>query len=109
VNHLDKIDKGDGIMAVKKIGVSVARKTTLARRSTPLWHHTHRKRRSKGQTVSALDSIKGVGEKTRITLLQHFKSLKRIREASPTDLAAIIGPSKAQIIYTALHSANENA
>ena len=69
----------------------------------------HRKRRSKSQTVSALDSIKGVGEKTRIALLQHFKSLKRIREASLTDLAAIIGPSKAQIIYTALHSADENA
>ena len=69
----------------------------------------HRKRRSKSQTVSALDSIKGVGEKTRIALLHHFKSLKRIREASPTDLAAVIGPSKAQIVFDALHSAIEKA
>lgn len=64
----------------------------------------HRNRRSKSQTVSALDSIKGVGDKTRITLLQHFKSLKRIRQASLDDLTTVIGPSKAQIIYTALHS-----
>ncbi|MBR5333099.1 MAG: excinuclease ABC subunit C [Muribaculaceae bacterium] len=62
----------------------------------------HRKRRSKSQTVSALDSIKGVGEKTRITLLQHFKSLKRIRQASLEDLSAVIGPAKAQIVFDAL-------
>lgn len=67
----------------------------------------HRNRRSKGQTVSALDSIKGVGEKTRIALLQHFKSLKRIREASLTDLAAVIGPAKAQIVYEALHTTTD--
>ena len=67
----------------------------------------HRNRRSKGQTVSALDSIKGVGEKTRTTLLHHFKSLKRIRQASLADLTTAIGPSKAQIVYEALHFANE--
>ena len=66
----------------------------------------HRNRRSKSQVASALDSIKGVGEKTRITLLQHFKSLKRIRQASLSDLSAVIGPAKAQIIYTALQSQN---
>lgn len=64
----------------------------------------HRNRRSKGQVVSALDSIKGVGEKTRTTLLQHFKSLKRIRQATLSDLSAVIGPSKAQIVHNALQS-----
>lgn len=64
----------------------------------------HRNRRSKSQVASALDSIKGVGEKTRTTLLQHFKSLKRIRQASLDDLATVIGPSKAQIIFDALHA-----
>lgn len=64
----------------------------------------HRNRRSKSQVVSALDSIKGVGEKTRTTLLQHFKSLKRIRQASLSDLTAVIGPSKAQIVHNALQS-----
>ena len=64
----------------------------------------HRNRRSKSQVASALDSIKGVGEKTRTTLLQHFKSLKRIREASLADITAVIGLAKAQIIYDALHN-----
>ena len=54
------------------------------------------------KVVSALDSIKGVGEKTRTTLLQHFKSLKRIREATIADITAVIGPAKAQIVYEAL-------
>lgn len=68
----------------------------------------HRNRRSKSQVVSALDSIKGVGEKTRTTLLQHFKSLKRIREASLADIIAVIGPAKAQIVYEALHTSEES-
>lgn len=63
----------------------------------------HRNRRSKGQTVSALDLIEGVGEKTRTALLQHFKSLKRIREANLEDLAAVVGPSRASIVFNALH------
>ena len=67
----------------------------------------HRNRRSKSQVASALDSIKGIGEKTRTTLLQHFKSLKRIREASLADITAVIGPSKAKIIYNALHATEE--
>lgn len=67
----------------------------------------HRNRRSKSQVASALDSIKGVGEKTRTTLLQHFKSLKRISEASLTDISAVIGPSKAKIVYEALHTTTD--
>ena len=68
----------------------------------------HRNRRSKGQTVSALDSIKGVGEKTRIALLAHFKSLKRLREASEAEVAAVVGPAKARIVVAALSDAAEN-
>ena len=55
----------------------------------------HRKQRSKGQLHSALDDIPGIGPKTRETLLKHFKSLKRIREASQEELVAVIGPAKA--------------
>lgn len=62
----------------------------------------HRNRRSKGQTVSALDSIKGVGEKTRTALLSHFKSLKRLKEAAEADIAAVVGPAKARTVYAAL-------
>ncbi|MCM1137569.1 MAG: excinuclease ABC subunit UvrC [Duncaniella sp.] len=63
----------------------------------------HRNRRSKGQAVSELDSIKGVGEKTRTALLSHFKSVKRLSEADLDTIAEIVGPSKASIIYAALH------
>ncbi len=63
----------------------------------------HRNRRSKSQTVSALDSIKGIGEKTRTALLSEFRSLKRVRQADIDDLAAVIGPAKASIVFSALH------
>ena len=62
----------------------------------------HRNRRSKSQTVSALDSIEGVGQATRDKLLRHFRSLKKIREATLEQLAIIIGKSKAEIVYKAL-------
>ncbi|MDE6100588.1 MAG: excinuclease ABC subunit C, partial [Paramuribaculum sp.] len=63
----------------------------------------HRNRRSKSQTVSALDSIKGVGEKTRTALLTKFRSFKRVCEADLDELAAVIGPAKASIVYSAVH------
>ncbi len=58
----------------------------------------HRNKRSKSQTISELDNIKGIGEKTQTQLLQHFKSVKRISEASLDDLAAVVGPAKAGIL-----------
>ncbi len=59
----------------------------------------HREKRSKRQTVSELDSIKGIGEKTKEELLQHFKSLKRAKLASLEELSEIIGNRRASIIY----------
>ena len=58
----------------------------------------HRQKRSKGSVQSELDNIKGIGEKTKNLLLSEFKSVKRIREASITDLSTLIGLSKAKII-----------
>ena len=62
----------------------------------------HRNRRSKSQLVSELDGIKGIGPKTAEALLKHFKSVKRIREASIDDIAAVIGSAKARIIKDSL-------
>ena len=62
----------------------------------------HRDKRSKRQTASALDTIKGIGEKTKSTLLRHFKSVKRIREASEEELSTIVGPAKAKVLLEAL-------
>ena len=67
----------------------------------------HRNRRSKGQTVSMLDSIEGIGPKTRTALLTHFKSLKRIRQADLDEIASIVGPAKASILWNALHADGE--
>ena len=61
-----------------------------------------RDKRSKRQTESALDKIKGIGDKTKTLLLQEFKSVKRIKEASIDDLAALIGQSKAKTIKEGL-------
>lgn len=69
----------------------------------------HRNRRSKSQTVSMLDSVSGIGPKTRTALLSHFKSLKRIREADLDDIAAIVGPSKASIVFSALHTSDDDS
>lgn len=62
----------------------------------------HRNRRSKGQTVSILDGIKGVGSVTRETLMKHFKSLKRLRSAEEKEIAAVVGAAKAKIIIEGL-------
>lgn len=58
----------------------------------------HRDRRSKGQTVGELDRIKGVGPSTRTALIKHFKSVKRLKEASLADIAAVVGNAKAALV-----------
>lgn len=62
----------------------------------------HRNRRSKGQVVSELDGIKGIGEKTATALIRHFKSVKRIRDAAESEIAELIGPAKAKLLKAAL-------
>lgn len=63
----------------------------------------HRQKRSKLQITSVLDSINGIGEKTKTLLLIHYKSIKKIKEASENELAELIGKSKANILYKNLH------
>jgi excinuclease ABC subunit C len=62
----------------------------------------HRDKRSKRQIASALDDIKGIGTKSKDALLQQFKSVKRIKEATEEDLAKIIGEAKAKLVKQAL-------
>ena len=64
----------------------------------------HRDKRSKRQIASALDSIKGIGEKTKTALLKEFKSVKRIKEASLEDISAIIGEAKAKTVKEGLNN-----
>lgn len=68
----------------------------------------HRQKRSKHQVASELDEIKGIGPKTREQLIKHFRSVKRVREATQEDLMAIVGPAKAKIIREALAQNDKN-
>lgn len=86
------------------------------KQSTPLFHlleniqdevHRfaitfHRDKRSKSQIASALDNIKGIGEKRKTALLKEFKSVARIKKATLEELAAVVGESAAQSIKESL-------
>ena len=62
----------------------------------------HRDKRSKSQIASALDGIKGIGEKRKTALLKEFKSVARIKQATVEELAAVIGEAAAKSVKEAL-------
>ena len=62
----------------------------------------HKEKRSKGQTKSELDQIKGIGDKTKVVLLRKYKSIKRIRETDESELIELIGEAKARLIKEGL-------
>jgi excinuclease ABC subunit C len=64
----------------------------------------HRQKRSRSMTTSALDGIPGLGETRRKALLRHFGSVKKLRAATPEELAQVsgIGPTLANAIAEAL-------
>ncbi|SFN44317.1 Excinuclease ABC subunit C [Bizionia echini] len=64
----------------------------------------HRNKRSKTALNTELETIPGVGEKTVVDLLKHFKSAKRVSEATKSELEAIIGVSRASKVYNYYHS-----
>jgi excinuclease ABC subunit C len=59
----------------------------------------HRTLRSKNAVGSALDQVKGLGPKTIETLYVEFKSLAKIREATPEQVAKKIGAAKAKLLF----------
>ncbi len=62
----------------------------------------HRDQRSKASINSKLGAISGIGAKTEQKLLTHFKSLKKIKEASISDIETVVGKEKARIVKNAL-------
>lgn len=62
----------------------------------------HRKKRSKSFLHSELENIDGVGPKSIEALLKHFRTMSKIRAASESELAAVVGPSRAAAIKAAL-------
>jgi excinuclease ABC subunit C len=63
----------------------------------------HRNKRSKRQTVSELDNIKSIGEKSKQKLMQRFKSVKRLKEAELSEIETVVGKAKAEIIHRELN------
>lgn len=59
----------------------------------------HRQKRSKSALGTELQEIKGIGEKTAVELLKVFRSVKKISEAKEHELAEVIGPAKAKLIF----------
>jgi excinuclease ABC subunit C len=59
----------------------------------------HRNKRSKGVIKTELSEIKGIGENTSDTLLRHFRSVKKIKEAKLDELSAVVGVAKAKIVF----------
>ncbi len=62
----------------------------------------HRKKREKYSLNSQLDSIKGLGPKTNLKLLNTYKSFKRIQNTSLSDLQSLLGEKKGKKIFRAL-------
>jgi len=56
----------------------------------------HRKKRSKTSIKSGLEDVSDIGQATIEKLLKHFKSVRRIKEATEEEIAKVIGPSKAK-------------
>ncbi|MDE0471905.1 MAG: excinuclease ABC subunit UvrC [Ekhidna sp.] len=62
----------------------------------------HRNKRSKSLFSSSLDTIKGIGPKTKNTLLKEFGSIKRLKNSSEKELTDLIGKSKANHLIKAI-------
>ncbi|MFV5701577.1 excinuclease ABC subunit UvrC [Flavobacterium sp. XS2P12] len=67
----------------------------------------HRDKRSKAALNSSIESIPGIGEKTMLTLIQHFKSVKRLKLASEKEVSDVIGISKAKKITEFYKATNQ--
>lgn len=68
----------------------------------------HRKLRSKAMTKSFLDEVEGIGEVRKKQIWKHFKSMKRLKEATVEEIAAVVPKAVAQNIYDMLHNPNQN-
>ncbi len=64
----------------------------------------HRNKRSKSALNTELETIPGIGEKTIVELLKHFKSAKRVANAKLDELEAVVGVSRAEKIYNYYHN-----
>ncbi len=64
----------------------------------------HRNQRSKGTFKNELEGIKGIGKQTANLLLKEFRSVAKVKEASEEELAKLLGPKKAKMLYEILRT-----
>ena len=62
----------------------------------------HKNKRSKNALNSKLDNIKGIGPKNKILLLNHFRSFKRIKAASLSEISIVLGPKRGNKLFDTL-------
>ena len=89
-----------GIQATPAVFALIGRIQEETHRFAITYHRTLRSRRVRG---SALDEIKGIGEKRRLALLKHFKSVSAIRNASEEELRTAVPASTAKAVYAYFH------
>lgn len=68
----------------------------------------HRRIRNKAMTKSILDEVEGIGEVRKKEIWKHFKSMKRLKEASIEEIAQVVPQAVAQNIYEILHNPNQS-
>lgn len=64
----------------------------------------HREKRSKAAITTELELIPGIGEQTVLILIKHFKSVKRVKEATLEQLSEAVGKSRAEKIFAYFHN-----
>lgn len=90
-----------GIQATPAVYALIGRIQEETHRFAITYHRSLRSKRVKG---SKLDEIKGVGEKRRLALLKHFKSVSAIGKASVEELKAVVPENTALAVYQYFHS-----
>lgn len=68
----------------------------------------HRRIRNKAMTKSILDEVEGIGEVRKKEIWKHFKSMKKLKEATVEEISAVVPKAVAQNIYDVLHNPNQN-
>ena len=89
-----------GIQAVPAVFAFIGRIQEETHRFAITYHRQLRSRRVKG---SQLDEIPGVGEKRRLALLKHFKSVTAVKSALVEELREVVPASTAQAVYEYFH------
>lgn len=68
----------------------------------------HRQKRSNNALKTSIETIPGIGEKSMISLIKHFRSVKRLSKASEQQIAEVIGASKAKKVFAFYSSFGKN-